>query len=56
MKQTRLQKAYKQYQKKKVTKRASLSAFRLAMPEIVFRTTKLEGEPVTRKMVRALFK
>jgi hypothetical protein len=55
-KQFRLQKAYTSYQKKKPTKSSVLRAFRAAMPEIIFHTTKLEGEPVTRKMVNSLFK
>lgn len=55
-KQTRLQKAYTRYQKRKTTKKSLLSAFLSAMPEMILRTTKLEGEPVTRKMVNALFK
>ncbi len=55
-KQSRLQKAYTSYQKKKPTKVSVLQAFRIAMPEIIFHTTRLEGEPVTRKMVNALFK
>ncbi len=55
-KRTRLHKAYSNYQKKKPTKKTLLSAFVASMPEIILRTTKLEGESVTRKMVNALFK
>ena len=55
-KQTRLHKAYVKYQKKKATKKSLLRAFISAMPEIILRTTKLEGEQVTRKRVNALFK
>lgn len=55
-KKSRLQKAYSSYQKKKATKKSLLSRFVSAMPEIIFRTTKLEGEPVTRRMVNSLFK
>ncbi len=54
--QSRLQKAYSTYKKRKTTKKSLLSAFRAIMPEIILRTTKLEGEPVTRRMVNALFK
>jgi len=54
--QSRLQKAYSNYKKKKPTKSGLLSRFVIAMPEIVFHTTKLEGEPVTRRMVNSLFK
>ena len=52
--QTKLVKAYATYRTKK--KKDVLGAFRAFMPEIIFRTTKLEGEPVTRKMVSSLFK
>ena len=55
-KQSRLRNAYFSYQKKKPTKTGLLRQFRVAMPELIFNTTKLEGEPVTRKMVNALFK
>ena len=53
---SRLHKAYSSYKKKKVTKNTLLGAFRSAMPEIILRTTKLEGEPITLKIVNALFK
>ncbi len=33
-----------------------LQYFLSVMPEIIYRTTKLEGERVTRKMVRTLLK
>jgi len=49
-------KKYKNYMKKKKSKTSLLRAFRLAMPEMIFRTTKLEGESVTRRMVNALFR
>ncbi|MBW7956067.1 hypothetical protein H3C66_05025 [Patescibacteria group bacterium] len=55
-KQTRLSQAFSSYQKKKNTKQSLLRAFVRTMPEIILRTTKLEGEPVSRKMVQALFK
>jgi len=53
--QARLVKAYTKYRttRKKLN---VLEVFRAFMPEIIFRTTKLEGESVTRKMVSALFK
>ena len=52
---TRLQKAYLKF---RTTKKKSnvLAFFNGLIPEIVFRTTKLEGEPVTRKMVTSLLK
>ncbi len=40
---------------KKKKKNALVRAFRKLMPELVFKTTKLEGEPVTKKMIKALF-
>ncbi len=52
--QTKLVKAYKKYRTNK--KKNVLEVFRSFMPEIIFRTTKLEGESVTRKMISALFK
>lgn len=53
--QARLVKAYTKYRTAK-KKPNVLDVFRAFMPEIIFRTTKLEGESVTRKMVSALFK
>lgn len=52
--QKRLVNAYKKYRTNK--KNNVLGIFRAFMPEIIFRTTKLEGEPITRKMVSGLFK
>jgi len=52
--QTKLVQAYTKYRTSK--KKDVLGVFRAFMPEIIFRTTKLEGEPVTRKMVSSLFK
>lgn len=53
--QARLVKAYTKYRTEK-KKRNVLDVFRANMAEIIFRTTKLEGEPITRKNVSALFK
>lgn len=53
--QAKLVRAYKKYRTAKRKKKV-LDVFRDNMAEIIFRTTKLEGEPVTRKMVAALFK
>lgn len=47
----KLVKAYTQYRTRKKGKASVLGFFRDFMPEIIFRTTKLEGEPITRKMV-----
>ncbi|MBU3979179.1 hypothetical protein KJ980_03385 [Patescibacteria group bacterium] len=52
---TKLVKAYKNYRIAR-KKRNVLDVLRTFMPEIIFRTTKLEGESITRKMVSALFK
>ncbi len=53
--QTRLIKAYTTYRTTNKKKNV-LDFFRIFMPEIIFRTTKLEGERITRKKVSALFK
>lgn len=53
--QATLVKAYTKYRTMK-KKRSVLDFLRAFMPEIIFRTSKLEGEKVTRKMVSALFK
>lgn len=55
-KKTHLQQAYSSYIKKKHTKSSLLSGFKIAMPKIILRTTKLEGEPVTKNMVNFLFR
>ena len=52
--QTKLVNAYKKYRTTK--KKNVLERFCALMPEIIFRTTKLEGESVTRRMISALFK
>lgn len=54
-KRNKLVKAYSQYRTRK-NKSSVLEFFRAFMPEIIFRTTKLEGEPVTRRMVSKLSK
>lgn len=53
--QTRLIKSHKKYLTTK-NKKNVLDFFRAFMPEIIFRTTKLEGEPITLKKVLAVFK
>lgn len=50
-----LKASYKNYRKKNKGQKGALSFLRSFMPEMIFRTTKLEGEPVTRRMVRAIF-
>ncbi len=54
--QDKLIKAYSKFRKAKMSKSDLFRFFRAMMPEIIYRTTKLEGEPVTRKMVDKLFK
>lgn len=46
------------YQKYRIgkKKRNMLDFFSAFMPEIIFRTTRLEGERITRKKVSTLFK
>lgn len=53
---TKLIKSYAQYRKTKAGKAGILQFLRSFMPEIIFRTTKLEGESVTRRMITSLFK
>lgn len=50
-----LKRNYKKYQKKTKGRKTALDFLRTFMPEIIFRTTKLEGESVTRKMVKSIF-
>lgn len=52
----KLVKSYKQYRRKKIGEKGILHFLHGFMPEIIFRTTKLEGESITRKMVSLLFK
>ena len=54
--QQRLTKAYKKYRKANVGTKGVLSFLRSFMPEMIFRTTKLEGEKVTRRGVSSIFK
>jgi len=50
-----LKKNYQKYKKRTNGGKTPLGFLRVFMPEILFRTTKLEGEPVTRKMVKSIF-
>lgn len=52
--QTKLVKAYKKYRTRK--RKNVLGVLRDKMAEIIFRTTKLEGKPITRKMVSTRFR
>lgn len=49
----KLVKAYSKYRTRK-NKSSVLGFFRDFIPEIIFRTTKLEGESVTRRMISKL--
>lgn len=53
---SKLLKAYLKFRTANKKKSNVLAFFNGLIPEIVFRTTKLEGEPVTRKMVTSLLK
>jgi hypothetical protein len=52
----KLTKLYQEYRQRKILKEEVLKFSRNFMPEMIYRTTKLEGEPVTRRMVSLLFK
>lgn len=53
---SKLQQKYDQYRKTKSSKKTGASLLRSFMPEMIFRTTKLEGESITRRMVNAIFR
>lgn len=53
--QKSLKNSYKKYHKAGKGRKRALDFLHSFMPEIIFRTTKLEGEPVTRKMVKSVF-
>ncbi|MBI3290424.1 hypothetical protein HYZ78_03450 [Candidatus Microgenomates bacterium] len=55
-KNIRLTKAYKRYRKSSVGKKVVLSFLRSFMPEMVLRTTQLEGERANRRAISSLFK
>lgn len=54
--QEKLTKAYQKYRKANVGTKGVLNFLRSFMPEMIFRTTKLEGEKVTRRGVLSIFK
>lgn len=58
MSKTNKNKLVKAYSKYRTAKKRTnvLGFFRSLIPEIIYRTTKLEGEPITRKMVSSLNK
>lgn len=54
--QRKLTKAYKKYHKGNVSKKGILGLLRSFMPEMIFRTTRLEGEKVSRRSISSLFR
>jgi hypothetical protein len=52
---SKIQIKYDKYRKSKSSRKTGISKLRSFMPEMIFRTTKLEGESVTRRMVNAIF-
>jgi len=53
---SKIQVKYDRYRKNKPSKKTGTSLLRNFMAEMIFRTTKLEGESVTRRMVNAIFR
>jgi len=53
---SKLQQKYDKYRKSKSNKKTGLSFLRSFLPEMIFRTTKLEGETITRRMVNAILR
>lgn len=51
----KLRLSYLKYQKKSKGIKTALNFLRSFMPEMIFRTFKLEDEPVTRKMIKTIF-
>lgn len=54
--QRKLTKAYKKYRKGNIGRKGILSFLKSFMPEMIFRTTRLEGERVSRRGVFSLFR
>lgn len=54
--QERLTKSYKKFRKANISTQRILGFLHSFMPEIIFRTTKLEGEKVSRHNVSSIFK
>lgn len=52
----KLIKSYSKYRTQNNSKSSVLGFFRAIMPEIIFRTTRLEGESVSRKAISSIFK
>ncbi len=54
LKQTKVQKIYKKYLSSRKENSAA-NFLKLFMPEMIYRSTKLEGEKITRKQVLSIF-
>lgn len=54
--QKRLTSAYKKYRRNNITSKGILKFLQTFMPEMIFRTTRLEGEKVNRNTVSSLVK
>lgn len=54
--QERLTKAYKKYRQAHLSTKSVLGFLRSFMPEMIFRTTRLEGEKVSRRAISSIFK
>lgn len=53
---SQLQNNYKKYKTSASKGKTNISYLRSFMAEIIFRTTKLEGELVTRRMVKSIIR
>lgn len=54
--QARLTRSYKKYRKANIGTKNVVDFFRSFMPEMILRTTKLEGEKISRRVVSSIFK
>lgn len=54
--QERLTKAYRKYREARLSTKSVLGFLRSFMPEMIFRTTRLEGEKISRRAVSSIFK
>lgn len=53
--QTLLQKMYERYHGYRVTDVSLLKYLKVFIPEIIYRSTKLEGENISRKKILSIF-
>lgn len=54
--QERVTRSYKKYRKANIDTKKIADFFRSFMPEMIFRTTRLEGEKISRRVVSSIFK